>query len=112
MKFKELLETDNQRNQAYVDFEKELTGFRNQYNNYDFDLNYSDNEHLIILVENVGGYNQEIHVQLCRTFNVKLVYVNRLTQQTARGYYLTIEYIYKDSCSEEQELKWEDIRWV
>ncbi len=110
MKFKELLETDNQRNQAYVDFEKELTGFRNQYNNYDFDLNYSDNEHLIVLVENVLEYNRGIHEQLCRIFDVKLVYLNHLTQQSSKETYSTWEYIYMTKDSLEQELKWEDIR--
>jgi len=110
MKFKELLETDNQRNQAYVDFEKELTGFRNQYNNYDFDLNYSDNEHLIILVENVGEYNQGVHESLCKQFDVKLVYLNHLTQQSNKETYSTWEYIYMTKDSLEQELKLEDIR--
>ena len=110
MKFKELLKHDNTRNEAYVDFEKELTQFRNKFHDYDFDLNYSDCEHLIVLVENVREYNLGIHERLCKQFDVKLVYLNHLTQQSSKETYSTLEYIYMTKDSLEQELKWEDIR--
>ncbi|MBQ2652520.1 MAG: hypothetical protein IJF83_03105 [Methanobrevibacter sp.] len=110
MKFKELLKHDNTRNEAYVEFEKELTRFRDQYDTYDFDLNYSDNEHLIVLVESILEYDKRIHERLCECFDVKLVYLNHLTQQSSNETYSTWEYIYMTNDSLETELKWEDIR--
>lgn len=110
MKFQELIKADNLRNKTYVDFENKLTKFRLKYKDkYDFNLDYSDNEHLIVLVENIMEYNKEIHEDLSKTFNVKLVYVNHLKQQSVKGHYLTVEYIYKDSDSVEHGLNWNDI---
>lgn len=111
MKFKELTEIETLRTNTYIDFEKALQDFRDKYSkDYDFDLNYSDTEHLIVLTENILEYNKEIHQDLSWTFNVKLIAVNKLQQTTSNGEYLTIEYIYEDNDSVNTKIKWEDIR--
>lgn len=111
MNFNELMKADNNRNKTYMDFEKSLNQFRLKYNpQCEFDLNYSDNEHLIILTENLTEYTRDMHKDLCQSFNVKLIAVNRLKQQLANKTYLTIEYIYEDRDSLKDELKWESIR--
>ena len=111
MRFQELLDADNQRNNTHIDFEKQLNLFRSKYKGaYDFALDYADNEHLLIQVENPVEYTKEVHKDLTATFNVKLVAVTQLTQQLAKREYITIEYCYKDIGAVEPELSWENIK--
>lgn len=110
MKFKQLMEIDTLRSNTYIDFEKRLNQYREKYPDKEYDLDYSDNEHLIIQTENILEYTRNMHEDLCNTFDVKLILVNRLQQQSGKGEYLTIEYIYEDQDSLNAELKWENIR--
>lgn len=112
MKFEELTLIEDKRNNTFIEFEKELTKFKEYYHDADFDLNYADTDHLIITTENILEYTEKMHIKLCRYFNVKLTYVNRLNQQSARGHYLTIEYIYQPVDAQEQEIPWRSIKWL
>jgi len=110
MKFKELDNIETQRNRTFQKFHDELEEFKLQYPEAEFDLQYADREHLMVITESVADYNKEIHESLCSYFNVKLTYVNRLNQQSARGHYLTIEYIYQNMDAAEEQIPWESIR--
>lgn len=110
MKFEELRQIEELRNEIFKKFEKELNDFRSTYNLNEFELNYADTDHLIVTTENILDYSEKIHNTLCDYFKVKLTHVNRLNQQSARGEYLTIEYIYQPVDVPEQAINWEDIR--
>lgn len=112
MKFKKLRQTEDKRNQIFQEFEEALKKFRLKYSDVDFDLNYADTDHIIVLTENILEYTEEMHVDLCRTFDVKLTYVNKLNQQSSTGHYLTIEYIYQPITDNKPLMKWSDIKWM
>lgn len=112
MKFEELTLIEEKRTKVFRQFEKDLKKFKENYEDVNFDLNYADRDHLIVLTENILEYTREMHNNVCRYFNVKLTYVNRLNQQSARGHYLTIEYIYQPADAPEKQLQWEDIKWL
>lgn len=111
MKFEELTLIDDKRNNTFIEFEKELTKFKEYYHDADFDLQYADSKHLIVITDCITGYTKDIHDILCKVFKVKLTYVNQLNQQSAMGDYLSIEYIYQDVDDKEEEIKWEAIKW-
>ena len=112
MRFKELTLIEEERNDTFTKFEMELEKFRLAYNTIAFEVDYSDRDHLLVTTENILEYTREMHNNVCRYFNVKLTYVNRLNQQSARGHYLTIEYIYQPADAPEKQLQWEDIKWL
>ena len=112
MIFKQLTEISNERNRKYELFEKLLKDFQSNFQDQaDFDLQYADSTHLIVITDCITGYTKDIHDILCKVFKVKLTYVNQLNQQSAMGDYLSIEYIYQDVDDKEEEIKWEAIKW-
>lgn len=112
MRFKELTLIEEERNDTFTKFEMELEKFRLAYNTIAFEVDYIDRDHLLVTTENILEYPEEVHNKLCEHFDVKLTYVNKLNQQSSRGHYLTVEYVYQPTDCDEEELEWRNIQWL
>lgn len=94
MKLIDLAKIDNERNKKYEKFTEEINKFKLE-NDYDFELDYPDKDHLIITIKSLEDYPEKIHDNLCEHFDVRLQYAQYLKQQAPYNkYYTGIELVY------------------
>lgn len=112
MKFIGLKKANVNTRRIYNEFAEELNKFRLKYcqeDDYDFALTYYSTDELAIIINNPRDYCEDIHKDLCKTFDVRLQSVEKSTTQTYDGVMDKIEFIYAPVHHYIKYLEWEDI---
>lgn len=108
MKFIDLKKNDINRNDAYKKFEEELNKFKLKYDNK-FELDYYSVDELVVTIDQYDVYSEDMHNDLCETFDVRLQYVCKSIIQNHKTSQDKIEFIYSPVHHYVTYIEWEDI---
>lgn len=109
MKFISILKADNNREECIEKMNEEINKFKYKYKDYPFELYFPDAAHLIVQIRDSHAYCEEIHNDLCETFDVNLHYVTHWHQEQPNNTIKNIELIYTPVHHYTDNLEWEDI---
>lgn len=110
MKFISISKAKNNQEETIEKFKEELNVFKLKYRkDYDFDIYFPDEYHLMVQIETSNDFSEEVHDDLCETFDVNLHYVSHYQQQNPNTIIKYIELIYTPKHHYTNNLNWEDV---
>lgn len=104
------MKADARKKEIIEELTSQINKFIEKYNDYNFNLYFPDEAHLVVSLESSTDYAENIHDDLCESFDVNLQYVTWVQQQNPNKYTKNIELIYTPRHHYTTNLKWNDIK--